>query len=186
MAAETVVVVGKDERGARFEHFELVACSEMRLSPALAPTTPLPLTSTTMYSRPPFEERMQPDGDAAIRQTDSDAALARWSAVQKHYLIDPFLKPLLPRGAHLQHPRPPLINVGTYVRSEGIDNLVGGWLQCCAEEGKPCQVVSFGAGSDTRFWRIAVRTFLPIQGPKGMEIAEHLVNSGRLGLVRSN
>ncbi|KAF7792750.1 hypothetical protein EIP86_003848 [Pleurotus ostreatoroseus] len=64
-------------------------------------------------ARPPFESRPQPDGDAAIRQTDSDAANARFSAVQKGYLTDPFIKPLLPRGAHLQPARPPLINVGT-------------------------------------------------------------------------
>ena len=112
-------------------------------------------------TRPPFENRPQPDGDAAIRQTDSDAANARFSAVQKGYLTDPFIKPLLPRGAHLQPARPPLINVGTYVRSEGIDKLVDGWFQLCKQEGKSCQIVSFGAGSDTRFWRIAVRLFLP-------------------------
>lgn len=98
-----------------------------------------------------------PEGDAAIRATDNDAALARLSAVQKGYLTDPFISALVPR-AHLQPPRPPLINIGTYVRSEGLDELVDGWLSLCAEDGKHCQIVSMGAGSDTRFWRIAVRT----------------------------
>lgn len=110
--------------------------------------------------RSQFQGRMHPEGDAAIRQTDSDAALARFSAVQKQYLADPFIKSLLPRGAHLQPPRPPLINVGTYVRSEGIDKLVDRWIQLCAQDERQCQIVSFGAGSDTRFWRIAVRLFL--------------------------
>lgn len=102
------------------------------------------------------QERVDPDG--AIRQTDSDAALARFSAVQKGYLQDPFIRYLLPRGAQFQPARPPLINVGTYVRSQGIDALVAQWLELSEKEGKKCQIVSVGAGSDTRFWRIAVRT----------------------------
>ncbi|KAL4248305.1 Leucine carboxyl methyltransferase 1 [Abortiporus biennis] len=97
----------------------------------------------------------QPDADGAIRLTDSDAALARYSAVQKHYFNDPFIRPLLSRGAQYQPPRPPLINVGTYVRSEAIDSLVNEWLSLSQAEGKKCQIVSLGAGSDTRFWRIA-------------------------------
>ncbi|TCD61951.1 carboxy methyl transferase for protein phosphatase 2A [Steccherinum ochraceum] len=100
-----------------------------------------------------LEERV--DTDAAIRQTDTDAAVARFSAVQKGYLYDPYLKHLLPRGAQFQPPRPPLINVGTHVRSHGIDKLVDKWLALCERDEKRCQIVSLGAGSDTRFWRIA-------------------------------
>ena len=95
-------------------------------------------------------------GDASIRATDNDAATARLSAVQKQYLNDPFLKYLVPR-AHLLPPRPPLINLGTYIRSAGIDTLVDQWLQTSAAAGQHCQIVSLGSGSDTRFWRIAVR-----------------------------
>ena len=98
----------------------------------------------------------QVDWDAAIRLTDSDAVLARYSAVQKGYIHDPFIKPLLPRGAQFQPPRPPLINVGTYVRSKGIDSLVNQWLALSQQDGKRCQIVSLGAGSDSRFWRLAV------------------------------
>ncbi|CCL99248.1 uncharacterized protein FIBRA_01263 [Fibroporia radiculosa] len=103
---------------------------------------------------PPHREQTPPDADAAIRQTDSDAALARLSAVQKRYLDDPFIRHLIPR-AHLQPPRPPLINIGTYVRSEGIDALVDRWLALAEQESSQCQIVSLGAGSDTRFWRLA-------------------------------
>ncbi|KAI0653530.1 leucine carboxyl methyltransferase [Cubamyces menziesii] len=95
-----------------------------------------------------------PEGDAAIRATDNDAALARLSAVRRGYLTDPFITPLVPR-AHLEPSRPPLINIGTYVRSEALDELVNGWLALSAQEGAKCQIVSMGAGSDTRFWRIA-------------------------------
>jgi [phosphatase 2A protein]-leucine-carboxy methyltransferase len=95
-------------------------------------------------------------GDTPIRSTDNDAAVARLSAVQKQYLEDPFIKYLVPR-AHLQPPRPPLINIGTYVRSSTIDVLVDQWLELSAVGGQRCQIVSLGSGSDTRFWRIAAR-----------------------------
>ncbi|TDL18052.1 leucine carboxyl methyltransferase [Rickenella mellea] len=106
-------------------------------------------------SRQPFGSSRPPqDSDEPIRLTDSDAALARLSAVQKHYLADPFIRHFVPR-AHLQSARPPLINIGTYVRSESIDWLVNTWIDMSKAEGKKCQIVSLGAGSDTRFWRIA-------------------------------
>jgi [phosphatase 2A protein]-leucine-carboxy methyltransferase len=101
------------------------------------------------------------DADAAIRQTDSDAALARLSAVRKGYLTDRFISSLVPR-AQLQPLRPPLINTGTYVRSEAIDRLVEQWLELSKSEGQLCQIISLGAGSDTRFWRLMViNGFLP-------------------------
>lgn len=103
--------------------------------------------------RIPGRERTQ-DADAAIRQTDTDAALARLSAVRKGYLTDPFVAHLVPR-AQLQSPRPPLINIGTYVRSHSIDHLTGEWMEIFKQEHRQCQIVSLGSGSDTRFWRIA-------------------------------
>ena len=101
----------------------------------------------------------QSRGDAAIRETDNDAAGARLSAVQKGYLNDPYIRYLVPR-AHLLSPRPPLINIGTYVRTSAIDALVHQWLQISEAAGQKCQVVSLGAGSDTRYWRIAVSPLL--------------------------
>lgn len=95
------------------------------------------------------------DLDAAVRETDTDAAVARLSAAQKHYVQDPFIKHLVPR-AQLQPPRPPLINIGTFVRSTAIDELIEQWLLLSDRAGQRCQIVSLGAGSDTRFWRIAV------------------------------
>jgi [phosphatase 2A protein]-leucine-carboxy methyltransferase len=98
------------------------------------------------------------DADGSIRSTDNDAALARLSAVQKSYLSDPFIRFLVPR-AHLQPARPPLINIGTFVRTIAIDDLVQQWLSISSNTGKKCQIVSLGAGSDTRFWRLAVSLF---------------------------
>ncbi|KAI0776248.1 leucine carboxyl methyltransferase [Trametes elegans] len=107
-----------------------------------------------------------PEGDAAIRATDSDAALARLSAVHKGYLTDPFLYSFVTRP-NLQLLRPPLINIGTYVRSEALDEVVGQWLDFSQQEGVRCQIVSMGAGSDTRFWRIAT-------GPKKDVLARYV------------
>ncbi|KAL9712059.1 carboxy methyl transferase for protein phosphatase 2A [Leucoagaricus gongylophorus] len=110
-----------------------------------------------MFNRPELDFLPGPqcqDQDAPIRQTDHDAVVARLSATQKNYLDDPFVKYFVPR-AQFQQPRPPLINIGTYVRTKGIDDLVEEWLSRTEETGKQCQIVSLGAGSDTRFWRIA-------------------------------
>lgn len=92
-------------------------------------------------------------GDSAIRETDNDAAVARLSAVRKGYLDDPYVRYFIPR-AHLLPPRPPLINIGTYIRTTVLDSLICKWLQLSGNAGKKCQIVSLGAGSDSRFWRL--------------------------------
>ncbi|KDR75649.1 hypothetical protein GALMADRAFT_68922 [Galerina marginata CBS 339.88] len=107
-------------------------------------------------------------GDTPVRSTDNDAAVARLSAVQKGYLHDLYIKYLVPR-AHLLPPRPPLINIGTYVRSAAIDTLVDQWLEISGTAGLRCQIVSLGSGSDTRFWRIAahnLQTYVEVDFPE--------------------
>jgi [phosphatase 2A protein]-leucine-carboxy methyltransferase len=47
-----------------------------------------------------------------------------------------------------------LINVGTYLRTQGIDHIVDQFLEAAGEEGG--QIVSLGAGSDSRFWKLRV------------------------------
>lgn len=116
--------------------------------PPRAPAFRDPLVSTS--------PRTAVDSDAPVRATDNDAALARLSAVQKGYISDPFITQLVPR-AHLQPPRPPLINIGTYLRGKGLDELVESFIKSAEQEDKKVQIVSLGAGSDTRFWRLAVR-----------------------------
>ncbi|KAF8504705.1 S-adenosyl-L-methionine-dependent methyltransferase [Russula emetica] len=102
-----------------------------------------------MY-QPPTTKNADPD--APTRATDNDAAIARLSAVRKGYLPDPYIAPLIPR-AHLQQPRPPLINIGTYLRTRAIDLLLDDWFRLAGRH--KVQIVSLGAGSDTRFWRLA-------------------------------
>ncbi|KAG5717458.1 hypothetical protein E4T56_gene5999 [Termitomyces sp. T112] len=97
---------------------------------------------------------MNTDTDASIRQTDTDALLARLSAVEKGYIADPYVRRFVPARGRWE-PRGPLMNVGTYVRGRAVDGLVEGWFEGAAREGRSVQVVSMGAGSDTRFWRVA-------------------------------
>ncbi|KAI0042561.1 leucine carboxyl methyltransferase [Auriscalpium vulgare] len=118
-----------------------------------------------MYPPPSRLHATHDDPDAPVRATDNDAALARLSAVSKRYLNDPYIAALVPR-AHLQEPRPPLINIGTYLRGQGIDELVDGFLRS-AGDATQVQIVSLGAGSDTRFWRLAA-------GPHKDRIAKYV------------
>lgn len=110
------------------------------------------------FTPTPMSTHTDPDADTdkGIRQTDNDAALARLSAVQKGYVEDAYIQYFVPPRAQMGAARPPLINVGTYLRGRAIDDLVDGWLGRYGKEGG-CQIVSLGAGSDTRFWRVAVR-----------------------------
>ncbi|CAA7258954.1 unnamed protein product [Cyclocybe aegerita] len=108
-------------------------------------------------------------GGAPIRATDNDAAVARLSAVQKHYLQDPYIKHLVPR-AHLLPPHPPLINIGTYVRTAAIDSLVDQWLQLASNAGQKCQI----AGSLEDNLQVYVEVDFPeITTKKAMAIKKH-------------
>ena len=92
--------------------------------------------------------------DAGIRSTDGFAAHARVSTLRKGYIQDEFLQFMVPRHKTLPT-HAPLIHIGTYHRSGSIDRLVHVFLEAGGRSKK--QVVSLGAGSDTRFWRLAVR-----------------------------
>lgn len=103
------------------------------------------------------------------------AADSSRSAVRLGYLTDPYVSLLYkaPRIAGGQNERKaPLINVGTHHRTAALDAVVDSFLKAAANlatsssssglTGNPgIQIVSLGAGSDTRFWRLAV---CPIAG----------------------
>ncbi|KAK6363155.1 carboxy methyl transferase for protein phosphatase 2A [Orbilia blumenaviensis] len=90
--------------------------------------------------------------DRTVQQTDMDALVSRWSAIQTGYLTDPyadmFLDMSMPRDR-----RYPLINRGTYIRTMALDQIVESFLSRPSETKK--QIISLGAGSDTRFFRLA-------------------------------
>jgi [phosphatase 2A protein]-leucine-carboxy methyltransferase len=84
-------------------------------------------------------------------------ALCR-SATQLGYLADPFVSLLYKTPHNLNQPsrKSPLINVGTHHRTFAIDMLVEMFLRVTSEMGIGAQIVSLGAGSDTRFFRLMV------------------------------
>ncbi|GAA5842037.1 hypothetical protein JCM9279_002763 [Rhodotorula babjevae] len=92
--------------------------------------------------------------DAAVRSTDTDALVSRCCAASLGYLDDnlspAFLSPNQRRNLDR---RPPLINLGTHARTWAVDRLVADFL-LVAQVGHQCQVVSLGAGTDSRFWRM--------------------------------
>ncbi|KAJ9204457.1 hypothetical protein DTO271D3_1944 [Paecilomyces variotii] len=94
--------------------------------------------------------------DRVVQNTDNDASVSRLSAVELGYLEDPFAKALTAPGPGTR--RFPIINRGTYVRTAAIDILVSRFLR--SPDGQPPrkkQIISLGAGSDTRVFRILSR-----------------------------
>lgn len=110
--------------------------------------------------------------DEAVRNTDSDALLSRLSALKLGYLpAEPFTQEFstsspsnggdaagqhgYPRSHQPEAParRSPLINIGTYLRCTAIDDEVESFL---TEGDGQKQIISIGAGSDSRYWRIMV------------------------------
>ncbi|ORX33858.1 putative C-terminal protein carboxyl methyltransferase [Kockovaella imperatae] len=103
--------------------------------------------------------------DQAVRGTDDDAASMRISAVNQGYLKDTFAPIFHPpstpsAAAGPSSPRkPPLINIGTHHRTYAIDLLIDRFFTSCGDAGG--QVVSLGAGSDTRYFRYMERPHPP-------------------------
>lgn len=89
--------------------------------------------------------------DRIIQQTDYDASSSRLSALELGYLTDPYAKAFLKPGEQIPR-RYPIINRGTYVRSTAIDALVLRFLK--VGSGARKQIISLGAGSDTRLLRL--------------------------------
>ncbi|GAA5883007.1 hypothetical protein JCM3774_001757 [Rhodotorula dairenensis] len=98
--------------------------------------------------------------DAAVRSTDADALLSRHAAASVGYLADPFsahlLSPAQRRNPAAVARRPPLINIGTHARTWVVDSLVDQFLALPHSDGR-CQVLSLGAGTDSRFWRLRAK-----------------------------
>ncbi|KAI5305721.1 carboxy methyl transferase for protein phosphatase 2A [Ascosphaera pollenicola] len=88
--------------------------------------------------------------DEVVQRTDTDASISRLSAVELGYFEDPFSRALCPNAVDVR--RQPIINRGTYVRSSAIDVLVSRFLDSCPTSRK--QIISLGAGSDTRPFRV--------------------------------
>ena len=94
--------------------------------------------------------------DKIVQQTDHDASVSRLSAVEAGYLDDPFAKYFVSGEGQKRFP---IINRGTYVRTKAIDNLVDEFLS--KNPAREKQIISLGAGSDTRFFRMMSQKPVP-------------------------
>ncbi|KAH9817176.1 S-adenosyl-L-methionine-dependent methyltransferase [Melampsora americana] len=130
-------------------------------NPELHPSdsTSLPPNLFSRSSGFPSRRGRKEKTDQAVRETDTDAALARLSAASLGYIDDPFV-PLLLRDSPTSVRRPPWVNIGTHHRTYILDLLILHFLNSTApidpKTGlpRPKQILSLGAGSDSRFWRL--------------------------------
>ncbi|KAG5755490.1 hypothetical protein H9Q69_001595 [Fusarium xylarioides] len=95
--------------------------------------------------------------DATIQGTDTDASVSRLSAVDLGYLYDPYAQYFVQSSDGPVARRLPIINRGTYTRTISLDTLIESFLdgdQDSEQGAGPKQVVSLGAGTDTRPFRL--------------------------------
>lgn len=147
--------------------------------------------------------------DKVIRSTDLDALSCRYSANNKSYFStpDPFIDSLISSyKIHLplctgytsmsanrtlrsvfNEQKLPLINRGTYLRTELIDVITQEFIK----EFKKCQIISLGGGSDTRCFRILEQydeevKYCEIDFPESVKIKKlAILNDRRLaGIVK--
>jgi [phosphatase 2A protein]-leucine-carboxy methyltransferase len=105
------------------------------------------------------EQDLEASRNAIVQQTDHDASSSRMSAISTGYLTDPYAEAFYPSGQPIAK-RYPIINRGTYVRTTAIDDLVLRFLKTYPSQ--PKQIISLGAGSDTRFFRLCAGTNYPV------------------------
>ena len=86
-------------------------------------------------------------GDEEIQRTNDDAALSKRFAVDKGYWNDRFIR-FFTKASDRKAPE---ISRGYFARVKGLGVLQEQFLELTSGQ---CQIVSFGAGSDTLFWRL--------------------------------
>lgn len=84
----------------------------------------------------------------ALQRTAHDACSRKVHCVRKNYLDDPFVG-FFARDETIVNS--PLMNRGTWLRTTAIENCVKGFA---ATAGQPIQVINFGAGMDTLYFRL--------------------------------
>lgn len=96
-----------------------------------------------------LDARIASRSDRAVQRTDDDAAGSKLSAVIRGYYEDPLLPKFYTKPPVF---RLPFINIGTYCRVQGINHHIAQFLQ--DTHGRACSIVSLGAGSDTRGFKL--------------------------------
>ncbi|KAL6913526.1 hypothetical protein ACHAPO_003271 [Fusarium lateritium] len=124
--------------------------------------------------------------DSTIQGTDTDASVSRLSAVDLGYLDDPYAQYFVQSSAGPAARRLPIINRGTYTRTISLDTLIESFLSADqgAESGStPKQIVSLGAGTDTRPFRLFASKARP--GLVYHELDFEVVTSKKLRTVQA-
>lgn len=84
--------------------------------------------------------------DDGVILTNDDAAQCKRFAVEKKYWADPYISLMTPRSSAKHAPE---ISRGYYARVTAMRSLLHKFLKITDRN---CQVVNFGAGSDTNYW----------------------------------
>lgn len=92
-----------------------------------------------------FEHKIE----MALQKTAYDACSRKIHCVKKGYLEDPFVGYFAQDSTIVNSP---LMSRGTWLRTTAIENCILSFAR--RYEGKPIQVISFGAGVDTLFFRL--------------------------------
>uniref|UniRef100_A0A8C9SEP3 Leucine carboxyl methyltransferase 1 n=1 Tax=Scleropages formosus TaxID=113540 RepID=A0A8C9SEP3_SCLFO len=93
--------------------------------------------------------------DEAVRATCDDASMCKRFATSKGYWKDPYIQYFVRQVGERKAPE---INRGYYARVQGMNHLLDAFLRKTACD---CQVINFGAGLDTTFWRLKDENLLP-------------------------
>ncbi|RKP18168.1 leucine carboxyl methyltransferase [Rozella allomycis CSF55] len=127
--------------------------------------------------RDPFEDnQVSQFTDKFIQQTNSDALICKCSAVRAKYLDDPFALALCTREFKCS----PIMNRGTFVRTKTIDQIVLSFIQNFKES--TVQILSLGAGSDTRFFNLIKRRHY--KNIKYFEVDFAAVNAKKCNVIK--
>ncbi|CAO4369790.1 unnamed protein product [Caenorhabditis nigoni] len=90
--------------------------------------------------------------DYSVQRTNDDATQCKYFAIQKGYWKDDFIGRFANSSANVAEARRfPEISMGYWARTAAIEKYVRGFLE---EFNGNAQVVSFGCGFDTLFWRL--------------------------------
>ncbi|XP_022341142.1 leucine carboxyl methyltransferase 1-like [Crassostrea virginica] len=84
--------------------------------------------------------------DDGVILTNDDAAQCKRYAVEKKYWADPYISLMTPKSSAKHAPE---ISRGYYARVTAMRSLLHKFLKLTD---RSCQVVNFGAGSDTNYW----------------------------------
>ncbi|XP_067100750.1 leucine carboxyl methyltransferase 1 isoform X2 [Osmerus mordax] len=106
-----------------------------------------------MAARQPFTD--SDTADEAVRATCDDATTCKRFATSKGYWTDPYVQYFVRSVGERKAPE---INRGYYARVQGMNHLLDAFLR---KTDCDCQIVNFGAGLDTTFWRLKDENLMP-------------------------